>query len=483
MATLYERALILRRPDFLSTPECNTWDLENLTAITTVFGKNGSGKSLILRAWRDDAPETHHYVVPERSGEMDYQPDYLREEMTGGPRRNNTTSNYVEQYRRRIVARIQAYLGVRGNYRGPAPTPGDPAEVERYLTTLLPDFTITLRVTSPPYELRRVSTGAVVAGRQELSSGEIQLVTMGLDILTVAAMWDIENTTHRVILVDEPDAHIHPDLQVRFADFLVSVARRYELQLAVATHSTTLLAALGQFGGDEASIIYAESTARTLTSRPFSKQLRELASCLGGHALMGPLFSVPLLLVEGDDDYRIWSQVPRHHVAKLSAIPCGGNEIKEYQRTLERMFAALRETATAEAGFALIDADKGKPVASPEHPQSHIRYIQLACRESENLYLADETLAALGLTWAEAVPKIVAAAPRFGAKETKLAAVQQWNRKDTDIKDVIDQLTQILDPKNVHWTIRIARAVGTQKPTGQLAEFLSDEVIAALWPA
>lgn len=481
MATLYEQELKLSRPPFLGV-EGGTWLLSELKPVTVVFGKNGSCKSLLLRAWRDDAPETHHYVAPERSGEMDYQPDYLREEMTGGPRRNNSTSNYVEQYRRRVVARIQAYLGVRGNYRGTGPMPADPGEIEALLARLLPDFVITLRTDMPPYELRRVATGQVVEGRNALSSGEIQLITMGLDILTVAAMWDIGSQPRRVMLVDEPDAHIHPDLQVRFVDFLMAAADRYKLQLAVATHSTTLLAALGQFGRDETGIIYAEREGTAFVAKSFSKHMRELASCLGGHALMGPLFGVPLLLVEGDDDYRIWSQVPRHHVAKLSAIPCGGEEIKEYQRTLERLFAAVRENATTPAGFALVDADKGKPTPSAEHPQAHIRYIQLACHESENLYLTDEVLGALETTWQQAVPRIVAAAPSYGAKEAKLASAAQWNRKEEDIKEVIHQLTQILDAKNVHWTIRVARAVGAQRPMGQIKEFLGDEVVEALWP-
>ena len=37
-------------------------------------------------------------------------------------------------------------------------------------------------------------------------------------MIDVAAMWDIAGNTKRLMLIDEPDAHIHPDLQVRFAE-------------------------------------------------------------------------------------------------------------------------------------------------------------------------------------------------------------------------------------------------------------------------
>jgi len=44
------------------------WRFLNLTTITDIFGKSGSGKSLLLRAWRDTNSATCHYVVPERGG-------------------------------------------------------------------------------------------------------------------------------------------------------------------------------------------------------------------------------------------------------------------------------------------------------------------------------------------------------------------------------------------------------------------------------
>lgn len=353
----YFPAARIAKPEFLGA---GAWNLAGLTSVTVLFGKNGSGKSLLLRAWRDQIPQHIHYVVPERTGEIDYQPQYQTQQFDAEQRRQNSARNFVSEYRRQIVARIQTYFAVRGNNRTGTP-PGNPTELEQFLSMLLPDFSVELIPTkNPPFAISRSIGGQQVTAADQLSSGEAQLLTLGLDILTIGAIWDIERNPRRLMLVDEPDAHIHPDLQVRFADFLIRVATKYELQLVVASHSTTLLAALGQFAGARASVVYLDRTSTEVNASPFTPLMKELAACLGGHALMGSLFSAPLLLVEGDDDYRIWSQVPRHHVTNFAVIPSNGDEIRQYQRTLERLFSVLRTEPSTASGYALIDGDKQK---------------------------------------------------------------------------------------------------------------------------
>lgn len=457
------------------------WRLSNLTTITTIFGKNGSGKSLLLRAWRDTNPSSYHYVVPERSGNLQYNAGLLSQQGDPNQRRSASAQNFTEQYRQQIIARIQTFFMVRGAIRENK-LPGNIEDIEMLLSQLLPDFSMTLiGGTAQPYELIRTSDNSTVGSIEQLSSGEAQLLTLALDILTIAAIWDIQGEETRIVLIDEPDAHIHPDLQVRFADFLIQVVTRYRLQVVIATHSTTLLAAIGQFGANAASVLYLDRTKSDFPAAPFSTVMKELAACLGGHALMGPLFSVPLLLVEGDDDYRIWSQVPRHHVTSFAVIPSHGDEIKRYQRTLERLFVAICEVPEEPAGFALIDGDKPKPLNNESTPQNHVRFIQLECHESENLYLTDEVLASMDTTWEEAVARIVAEAGKFGNKAEELEGAADWDRQTVDIKNLIQEISNILDPKNVHWTIRVGAMLGRSYPTGQIRNFLGDAVVSSLW--
>ncbi len=98
------------------------------------------------------------------------------------------------------------------------------------------------------------------------------------------------------------------------------------------------------------------------------------------------------------------------------------------------------------SGYALIDADKGKPQPSAENPQDHIRFIQLECHESENLYLSDEVLTIMGTDWAIARAKIIAEAGNYGNKAEKLLGTGDWNRKTEDIKSIVNELNTILDP-------------------------------------
>jgi hypothetical protein len=54
------------RPKFLGG---GSWSLKGLRGINVLFGRNGSGKSLLLRKLRDLDPSSSHYIVPERSEE------------------------------------------------------------------------------------------------------------------------------------------------------------------------------------------------------------------------------------------------------------------------------------------------------------------------------------------------------------------------------------------------------------------------------
>lgn len=458
------------------------WEISDLNDITILFGRNGSGKSVLLRSWRDKSVNDVHYVAPERTGEMDMQPHYMKEEIEPSGRKGASTTNYVPEYRRRIVSRIQAYFMTRGNFRGDCAAPGSPEDIEKFIRGLLPDFDLTMNAsTQLPYKLERTDKNEIISSVTQLSSGEAQLFTIALDILTIASMWEINKQITRIILIDEPDVHIHPDLQVRFADFICQLSQYFKLQFVIATHSTSLLAAIGQLGREKASVIYLNRIKSICKAQNFSSIHRELTACLGGHVLMGPLFGAPILLVEGDDDYRIWSQVPRHHITSFAVIPSNGDEIKKYQKTLENILSSLREDKTTPCGYALLDGDKPLPSPNTDNPQENINFIKLSCHESENLYLCDEVLADMETTWEQAKDKIKKSANKYGDKEAQLLTVDSWNRQEADIKSVINQIAEILDPKLLPWTLRLGKVIGKSMPQGQLAEFLGGSVISSLW--
>lgn len=136
----------------------------------------------------------------------------------------------------------------RGNIRSEV-IPGNPAELERLMSEFLPDFQLRLVGEEPPFELTRIATGELVGPVENLSSGEAEYLTVGLDIVLQSALWNLEERKAPILLIDEPDQHLHPDLQQRFGQLLVQVVDHFEVQVIVATHSTTLLSALGHHGG------------------------------------------------------------------------------------------------------------------------------------------------------------------------------------------------------------------------------------------
>ncbi len=454
--------------------------LLDLSGITVILGKNGSGKSLLLRGIRDANQDSCHYIAPERAGAITLVPALAQGQLSAAQRRSLSQYNLVANYHQQVVSRIQSYFTVRGNHRG-AELPVHPSELEGFAPLLLPEFELKLDAQNPPFVLTH-NSGRLIQDVNELSSGESQLFSVCLDILTMGAIWEIQGPDRRLMLIDEPDAHVHPDLQQRFAEFVMRVSDRFKFQAIVATHSTSLLAAFGMHGDQEVGVINLRQGETQYRAERFDKYKKELASVLGGHVLMGALFGAPLMLVEGDDDFKIWSQVPRHHVVDLAVLPCNGDEIKQYQRSLETVFGALMGSS-GPVGYALLDGDATLPEPSEHSPQTYVRFLQLNCRESENLYLTKEVLTDLGLTWPEAVGRLKARADECGNKAHRLREPERWDRSKEDFKGIIGEIARILDDKGVDWAIRVGQCIGRSKPTGQLAGFLGSGVLAALWPS
>ena len=196
--------------------------------------------------------------------------------------------NFALTYREEVVARIQAYLAKRGNQR--TDTIGEnPNELQQMLHILMPDFEFKIKDGNPPYELLRILSQQPVTNVSDLSSGEAEVLTLALDLLLICAIWKLEGQTQGVLLIDEPDSHLHPDLQQHLAKFLVEVMDKYGVQMIVSTHSTTLLSAFGYHGADKTSVIYLNNSIEVQKAIKFNTYMQELATCLGGHALMGPL--------------------------------------------------------------------------------------------------------------------------------------------------------------------------------------------------
>jgi len=467
---LYE--LEVTRPKHLGG---NIWKLQKLTPITIVLGRNGSGKSQLLRGIRDKNLDTNYYCAPERAGQTSFNIKYSQQEMDNKERASFSQGNSAPEYRQRIISRIHAFVSKIGNLDGVVEPKKIRSKVEEPINQLLSDFKFEITSGNIPYSLTRKSGEDETNTSERLSSGETQVFTLALDLVLLCEMWKLDKVDG-LILIDEPDLHLHPELQQKFAEFISKLIDEYSYRTIIATHSTTFLAALGHFGGNKTSIIYLKKSENFVAVK-FDKYLKTLANCLGGNALMGPLFGFPILLVEGDDELRIWSEVPRHNEVMLSVISCGGDEIKQYQKTLETLFSSLSDSPGEPRGYALLDGDKD----IPQVDQEQIKFLKLSCHETENLYLPTEVLASMNLDWDKACKKVIENCENRGQKTSILKRIRETDPKTGDFKSIINELSWILDDKQVHWTLRIGQVLGKGKPQGQLKEFLGNELVNSIW--
>src|SRR5262245_60768048 len=93
---VHQAEIQVQRPKFLGGQH---WTLRRLSAITVLLGRNGSGKSLLLRAIRSADPRVRHYIIPERTGDISFDANLLLEVIDAGKRANRSSSNFSPQYR------------------------------------------------------------------------------------------------------------------------------------------------------------------------------------------------------------------------------------------------------------------------------------------------------------------------------------------------------------------------------------------------
>lgn len=453
------------------------WNLRQLTPISIILGKNGSGKSQLLRAIKDMNHDRYYYCVPERAGDTTYNIKFAQQNMTSANRAGRASANFSPDYRQHVVSKIQTLIMKIGHTHGIINPLEIRSSIEEMINDLFSEFEFKITDADIPFSLTRKSDPHTSVSSAQLSSGETQIFTLALDLVLMCEIWKLENTIG-TLLIDEPDLHLHSELQQKFSAFLVKLNKKYSCSIIVSTHSTTLLSALGHYGNEKTSIVYLKNEPN-LKSLKFDETLQTMSTCLGGHILMGSLFNFPILLVEGDDDYRTWSEIPRYNQILLSVIPCGGSKkVKEYQKTLEKIFASLLDSKDKPSGFALLDGDQ--PVSNSTE-KKHVKSINLACHELENLYLSDEVLSDIGTNWDEVCENVIANSAKYGNKNPFLKTICDWNRKTVDCKSVINELSWIIDKKNVLWTMRIGQTLGRRKPEGQLLDFLGSDVISAIW--
>jgi len=430
------------------------------------------------------------YITPERGGTLRYDgnietneghdPSWLNQ-----VRRKNQFNQFRESSVlnfRRLEIQVLRAIETEPDLR--ASTFTFDAEVEK-INTLLDRIKIR-RADSQSFEVLDRENDQVISP-ETLSSGESELISLAVEILLFARLCRTPNYTPYTnwFLMDEPDVHLHPDLQYRLMQLIASeFASLNNGRILIATHSTSILSSLTN-SVEELRIGFKVSGNPVVKYELASETLQKLLPMFGAHPLSSVFNQRPILIVEGEDDERIWSQVERTSKGRIKVFPCVAGDIQSidaYEIMASRLIEAVYDNGVA---YSIRDRDESTGDLSDAE---NVRRARLACRAAENLVLSDDVLELLGTNWKtmkselENWLKSNAGHVRFGNVEAFRSG--GWNRKTHSIKE-IRNLVVGLSGSNKPWEIAVGQAISglsTSKHAGpnSLSAYLGSKVVSML---
>lgn len=465
------------------------YHLIGLDRINAILGKNGCGKSTLLKRFEQnlsgDMIGAKKYITPERGGVLSYQANVEDNQTTNTNWIAETRrANQFMQFREQSV--VQFRLLELATYRTEEEKEQQ-ARFQPYIDKLngLLDY-VRIERRGASFALISKATGTDITPR-DISSGESELVSLGIEILTFAteAVPDKDN----FLFLDEPDVHLHPDLQARLVAFLRSAVDESGFRVVLATHSTAILSGLAGYG--HASVAFMTSGERELGFEPVSEIRKRILPIFGAHPLSNVFNESPILLVEGDDDVRLWQQAVRTSHRGINVFPVACDTVSamsDYEKDVKKIVAAVYDDAEA---YSLRDRDGLAGELDDEPPLTRMR---LACRAAENLLLTDDVLASCELDWSEACRRIqswLEANPSH-ARYSEMRAFQDagLDRKSSDLKDIRMVLLGMVLNSAKPWEVLVGQAIGRlRRPAADaavapdsLVSYLGEKVVRALLP-
>ena len=134
---------------------------------------------------------------------------------------------------------------------------------------------------------------------------------------------------------------------------------------------------------------------------PITDSYKKVLPIFGAHPLSNVFNQAPVLLVEGEDDERIWQQAVRSSQwtdkSSVSVRSRWHYRIKRRSRSLRSAKILLSVYGDSAVGFSLRDRDLD-PTEIKAIRVGPVKRMRLHCRAAENLLVSDEVLSKLNIT-------------------------------------------------------------------------------------
>jgi len=441
------------------------YNLTNLGKINVILGKNGCGKSTLLKNLESNIAGNRgedwgitKYITPERGGILTYDAG-IEQNITNdsnwllGTRRVNQYSQFrqqsIAQYRKlelMILREIDRSKRSDLSY-----------SFQNYIDKingLLDNIEIRQSENDSIFKIYSKNGGNPISP-ERISSGESELISLAIECLIFEK--ELIPQKKNILFLDEPDVHLHPDLQSRLIKFLINLINDNFI-IILATHSTALLGELTQY--DEAKISFMKSGDKNLEFKNITDIYKKVLPVFGAHPLSNIFNQAPILLLEGDDDERIWQTVVRCTSGKLRIYPCSCGSISIMNQFEVEAKTIISSVYDSPKGFSLRDKDDSLEEIDDILP---IIRSKLSCRSSENLLLTNEVLSTANVTW-DLVKQRIDAWIQSNTTHTKFSFMKNfqdssYDRKNFDIKEIRMILVGQIIGENKPWEVLIGKSI------------------------
>ena len=322
--------------------------------------------------------------------------------------------------------------------------PFDPFKpVLENINGLLDRVELTLPQDSPGFDILRKNDPQPVRV-SDLSSGESELITLAIEILYFSHFCRLDKYKGQKnwLLLDEPDVHLHPDLQYRLMKLLVSCLSGKGgkalkgRNVLIATHSTTIVSSLCDLYPNT-RIGLIQLGTQEIKFQKADKAWKSILPMFGAHPLSNIFNEKPPLIVEGEDDERIWQAAVRHSQGQVSVYPCVAGDIQSMNRHEKIANELMRNVYDNAKAFSLRDRDDVQEDIDDEGLVSRFR---LSCRNAENLIVTDDVLEALNTSWKKlqaGLEQWIKDHPEHPQYEDAVEFKKSgWDRQDFQLKDL-----------------------------------------------